>query len=137
MEPILRRSRIDDAPAEQAGLACYKRKRFDTAFTEGSDMRITRSITPAVALIAACSGAVAAVRDNAYPTRPIRLIVPYPPGSGTDFTGRELGAQFSKALGQPVVIDNRPGGAATLVRNDLESWKKLIKAAKISVDVLP
>jgi tripartite-type tricarboxylate transporter receptor subunit TctC len=49
-----------------------------------------------------------------YPTRPIRLIVPYPPGAGTDFTARQVGEQFSKALGQPVVIDNRPGAAATL-----------------------
>jgi tripartite-type tricarboxylate transporter receptor subunit TctC len=49
-----------------------------------------------------------------YPVRPIRLIVPYPPGAGTDFTAREVGAQFSKALGQPVVIDNRAGAAATL-----------------------
>jgi tripartite-type tricarboxylate transporter receptor subunit TctC len=49
-----------------------------------------------------------------YPNRPIRLIVPYPPGAGTDFTGREMGAAFSKALGQGVVVDNRPGAAATL-----------------------
>ena len=49
-----------------------------------------------------------------YPSRPIRLIVPYPPGAGTDFTGREMAAVFSKALGQPVVVDNRPGAAATL-----------------------
>jgi len=49
-----------------------------------------------------------------YPNRPIRLIVPYPPGAGTDFTGREVGAQFSKVLGQPVVIDNRGGAAATI-----------------------
>ena len=49
-----------------------------------------------------------------WPNRPIRLIVPYPPGAGTDFTGREMGAVFSKALGQPVVVDNRPGAAATV-----------------------
>jgi len=49
-----------------------------------------------------------------YPNKPIRLIVPYPPGAGTDFTGREVGAQFSKALGQSVVIDNRGGAAATI-----------------------
>ena len=53
-----------------------------------------------------------------YPNRPIRLIVPYPPGAGTDFTGREVGAQFSKALGQPVVIDNR-GGAAAIIGHTL------------------
>ena len=49
-----------------------------------------------------------------YPNRPIRLIVPYPPGAGTDFTGRAVGALFSTALGQPVVIDNRGGAAATI-----------------------
>ncbi len=49
-----------------------------------------------------------------YPNRPIRLIVPYPPGAGTDFTGREVGAIFAKALGQSVVIDNRGGAAATI-----------------------
>jgi tripartite-type tricarboxylate transporter receptor subunit TctC len=71
----------------------------------------------ACVMAVACASAAAAARDAAYPNRPIRLIVPYPPGSGTDFTAREVGAQFSKALGQPVVIDNRPGGAATLGHN--------------------
>jgi tripartite-type tricarboxylate transporter receptor subunit TctC len=49
-----------------------------------------------------------------YPNRPIRLIVPYPPGAGTDFTAREIAQQYSKALGQQVVVDNRPGAAATI-----------------------
>jgi tripartite-type tricarboxylate transporter receptor subunit TctC len=55
----------------------------------------------------------AAAQAN-YPVRPIRMVVPYPPGAGTDFTAREVGAAYSKVLGQPVVIDNRPGAAATL-----------------------
>jgi tripartite-type tricarboxylate transporter receptor subunit TctC len=49
-----------------------------------------------------------------WPDKPIRIIVPYPPGAGTDFTGREVGAIFSKALGQSVVVDNRGGAAATI-----------------------
>src|SRR5262245_19444051 len=49
-----------------------------------------------------------------YPNRPIRFIVPYPPGGGTDFTAREIGQRINEALGQPVVIDNRPGAGATL-----------------------
>jgi tripartite-type tricarboxylate transporter receptor subunit TctC len=49
-----------------------------------------------------------------YPNRPIRFIVPYPPGGGTDFTAREIGQRISEGLGQPVVIDNRPGAGATL-----------------------
>jgi tripartite-type tricarboxylate transporter receptor subunit TctC len=72
----------------------------------------------AVVFLFACAAVVGARAEAAaqsvYPNRPIRMIVPYPPGAGTDFTARELGAQFSKALGQPVVIDNRPGAAATL-----------------------
>jgi tripartite-type tricarboxylate transporter receptor subunit TctC len=56
----------------------------------------------------------AAIAQSSYPTRPIRLIVPYPPGSGTDFTAREVAALFHKALGQPVVIDNRAGAGATV-----------------------
>ena len=49
-----------------------------------------------------------------YPTKPIRLIVPYPPGAGTDFTARALGERITEALGQQVVIDSRPGAAATV-----------------------
>jgi tripartite-type tricarboxylate transporter receptor subunit TctC len=49
-----------------------------------------------------------------YPNRPIRFIVPYPPGAGTDFTAREIGQRLTEALGQQVVIDNRPGAGATL-----------------------
>ena len=60
------------------------------------------------------SVACAAESAATYPTRPIRLIVPYPPGAGTDFTARQMGEQFSKSLGQPVVIDHRPGAGATL-----------------------
>jgi tripartite-type tricarboxylate transporter receptor subunit TctC len=49
-----------------------------------------------------------------YPTRPIRLIVPYPPGGSTDPTGRAFAAWFTEALGQQVVVDNRPGAGATI-----------------------
>jgi tripartite-type tricarboxylate transporter receptor subunit TctC len=70
------------------------------------------AIALTMAMLVAASGPASA--QAPYPNRPIRLIVPYPPGAGTDFTGREVGALFSKALGQSVVIDNRPGAAATI-----------------------
>lgn len=49
-----------------------------------------------------------------YPRSPIHLIVPYPPGGATDLIGRQLGAEMSRRLGQPVVIDNRPGATGTI-----------------------
>ena len=49
-----------------------------------------------------------------YPSRPIRMIVPYPPGGSTDPTGRAFAAWLSEAFGQQVVVDNRPGAGATI-----------------------
>jgi tripartite-type tricarboxylate transporter receptor subunit TctC len=56
----------------------------------------------------------AAVGAESFPTRPIRLIVPYPAGGGTDIVGRVLGQKLHESLGQPVVIDNRAGAGGTL-----------------------
>ena len=55
----------------------------------------------------ACAGAHAA---ESFPERPMRLIVPYPPGGGSDLMARLLGRSLSQSVGQSVVIDNRPGG---------------------------
>jgi tripartite-type tricarboxylate transporter receptor subunit TctC len=49
-----------------------------------------------------------------FPTRPIRLIVPYPPGGGTDIVGRVLGEKLSANLGQPIIIDNHGGAGGVL-----------------------
>ncbi len=50
----------------------------------------------------------------AYPTKPIRLILPYPPGAGADSTARIMGESITEALGQQVVVDSRPGAGATV-----------------------
>jgi tripartite-type tricarboxylate transporter receptor subunit TctC len=55
-----------------------------------------------------------AVLAQAYPTKPIRLIVPYPPGGGNDTLARLFGVKLTEAWGQQVVVDNRPG-AGTII----------------------
>src|SRR5688572_9401534 len=49
-----------------------------------------------------------------YPSRPIRLVIPWPPGGITDVIARSLGSVLSESLGQQVVPDNRPGAAGTV-----------------------
>src|SRR6478736_1227828 len=57
--------------------------------------------------------ATAAVAQS-YPNQPIRFIVPYAPGGGNDVLGRVVAQSMSTALGQPVLIENRPGGATLI-----------------------
>jgi tripartite-type tricarboxylate transporter receptor subunit TctC len=62
-----------------------------------------------LALGAAFAGIHGAVAADAYPARPIRWIVPYPPGGTTDILARIMGQWLSERMGQQVLIDNRPG----------------------------
>ena len=69
----------------------------------------------AVGLAAAVSSpAVAATQTTNYPTKPIRLIVPLAPAGSTDIVARIVGQKFNEAWGQPVIVDNRPGGGTTI-----------------------
>ena len=54
-----------------------------------------------------------AARAQAWPSRPVRLIVPFPPGSTPDIAGRAVAAHFATVFGQPFVIENRSGGGGT------------------------
>lgn len=52
--------------------------------------------------------------DAAWPTRPVRLIVPYAAGGGTDFFARLAGTAMSATLGQQIVVENRPGAGTNI-----------------------
>jgi len=63
---------------------------------------------------AALSLTLSAWSQGAYPDKPIKFVVPYPPGGGTDVIARIVQAKFQQVLGQPILIDNRGGGGGSL-----------------------
>lgn len=73
-------------------------------------------------------------KAETWPTRPVKLVIPYPPGGGTDITGRALAQKLSESLGQSVIIENRPGatgmiGAATVAKSPPDGYTVLFGAA--------
>ena len=69
----------------------------------------------------ALAGATA-IADDAYPARPVKIIIGFAPGSGTDVTARLIAQELQKSLNQTFVVENRPGAAVQIAAN-------LVKAA--------
>ena len=75
----------------------------------------------------------AGVHAQAYPSKPIQLVIPFPPGGATDIVGRLVGKKLGERLGQPVVIENRAGagtviGAAFVARAPADGYTLLISS---------
>ena len=73
-------------------------------------------------------------RAQAYPTRPVHWIVPFPPGGGTDIVARLMGQRLTERLGQPFIIENRPGagtniGTEAVVRAPPDGYTLLLVAS--------
>lgn len=83
-------------------------------------------------LAAACVAAVASAQS--FPSKPIKLVVPFTAGSGTDIIARTIGDAMSKGLGQPVIVENKPGaggtiGAAQVARSEPDGHTILIHSS--------
>jgi tripartite-type tricarboxylate transporter receptor subunit TctC len=71
----------------------------------------SRSLVPFVSLLA---GFAVAAHAQTFPSKPVRLIVPFAPGGSTDIVARVLGQKLNEAWGQPVLVDNRAGGSTVI-----------------------
>jgi tripartite-type tricarboxylate transporter receptor subunit TctC len=81
-------------------------------------MRLFPAFKTCTALLAATLTVLAMpAQAQTYPAKALRLVVPFPPGGGTDIIARTLGDRMAADLGQPVIIDNRPG-AGTMIGDD-------------------
>lgn len=76
-----------------------------------------RSLMTRLGALIATTALAATTAFAAFPEKPIRLVVPFAPGGGTDLIARTLGAGMSQALGQTIVVDNKPG-AGTIIGTD-------------------
>lgn len=101
-----------------------------------SPTTLTRSLLTALALLLAMATLPATAQK--YPDKPVRIIVPFPAGGGTDIIGRLLGQKLTENLGQSFVVDNRPGAGGTLgaeaaARSTPDGYTLLVVSASYSV----
>ena len=75
---------------------------------------LLRTMLLATGCVALLAGSALAQQQTNFPTKPVRLIVPYAPGGATDITARQLQTKISELWGQPVIVDNRAGASGNI-----------------------
>lgn len=84
---------------------------------------ISKCVTSVLLATLYSIGITAAAEPGHYPERPIKFVVTYPPGGGTDIVARTLASAMAKVLKQPVIVDNRAGAGGTIGTNDVAKAK--------------
>ena len=77
----------------------------------------------AVAVVGLAFGAVGAAAQDKYPSKPVKIIVPYAPGGATDIVARILGDQLRQITGQSFVVENKPGANGIVAVNEMVNAK--------------
>ncbi|MDB5875057.1 MAG: hypothetical protein JWQ07_4499 [Ramlibacter sp.] len=80
---------------------------------------VARSQVAGFVLMGLCAIQAYAQGTNTYPDRPVRILVPYAPGGTVDTVARQVANAVSKELGQPIIIENKPGAAGAIARAEL------------------
>ncbi len=99
-----------------------------------------RCVATALAVALGAAGAAVHAQDAAsYPNKPVKIIVPFAPGGGSDFMGRLLAKQLSEKFGQPFIVDNKPGaggnlGAEIAVKSPPDGYTLMLTAASYTVN---
>ena len=94
----------------------------------------TKTLSVIAAIALALAGPSALAQSPAWPTKPVKIVIAYPPGGSTDIAGRLLAEKLTKNLGQQFVVENRGGaggtiGALSVVRADPDGYTLLLAAS--------
>ena len=100
-----------------------------------------KEILASVAMLSLLGGAVSTVLAQSYPAKPIRMMIGFPPGGGTDIIGRIVAQKLGDALGQQIIVDNRGGAsgqlAAELVSKAAPDGYTIMMAHIAAISILP
>ncbi len=104
------------------------------------NMKVARRMVGVMATTCVANVAFAAASPDNYPSKPIRIVVPFTPGGSNDLVGRVLSQKFHETWGQPVIIDNRPGAGSTIgidlvVRAPADGYTILTTSGGIAINV--
>jgi tripartite-type tricarboxylate transporter receptor subunit TctC len=95
---------------------------------------------PLLALPLALPGVAHAQAEPGFPTRPVTLVIPFPPGGIVDTTGRLIAERVARALGQPVIIENRPGAGSAIANAQVAQARPdgyMVLAGGIGLAIIP